>query len=165
MKNKKKSWGERISTIVTVVVSLFGAWYVLYVGRSLILPPKVVFENIKDGTAFEYPLVILEGSTKRTQRIAINGYPITLSPKGTFEHDVLLSPGNNTLVIDLEDPFSVKKRHILRLYCRFPCQPYISPSTTKKSDTPAIDAQTKNEDTIPITNTDSEATTSQTPVN
>ncbi|HEY1041230.1 MAG TPA: hypothetical protein VGE63_00700 [Candidatus Paceibacterota bacterium] len=165
MKNKKKSVAQRVSLLVTVIASICGAVYVLYVGRSLILPPKVIFENIKDGTAFEYPLVILEGSTKRTQSIQINGYPITLSPEGTFQHDILLSPGNNTLIIDLQDPFSMQKRRILRLYCRFPCQPYISPSVTKKSDTPAIDAQTKSEDTIDITNTDSEATPSLTPVN
>ena len=143
--------------ITTVIASICGGAYVLYVGRSLILPPVVTFDNISDGTAFEYPLVILEGVTKRTKTISINKYPITLTPEGTFSHDILLSPGTNTLLIDLEDNFSVKKSQKFILFCRFPCKPYIPLRTedeeknqTTKSDTLPIDVPDTPRDTIPV---------------
>lgn len=78
--------------------------------------PKITSINIDSYTYVSEPSFSLKGSIDHTQKVLINGRNILLDKGRSFEELISFNNGLNTITIDLEDPFSKKKRYTYYIY-------------------------------------------------
>ncbi len=70
--------------------------------------PKIETATIHDGTTMETALLPLTGIAKYTKDLVINGNPIATAPNGSFNDNILLSPGYNVITMQAIDRFGKK---------------------------------------------------------
>ena len=66
----------------------------------------------------------LVGTTKNTDTVEINGYPIPLTDDERFEHTVALAPGHTIIRLRLEDSFGTSKEFSYTLISEAEDTPY-----------------------------------------
>lgn len=71
------------------------------------VPLKVI--TAKNGATLSSPFLSITGRSEHARSLTINGRSITVDRKGTFNEEIVLSPGYNIIEISAIDQFGNKK--------------------------------------------------------
>jgi len=107
-------------TLVIRSIGLLFFIFILVFGynrfRRYIRGPEIIDISINDyEETNEFSLPVL-GRLYNVETITISGRNITFNDDNTFEEIIILSPGENTIVIQLIDPFGKEKKYTYTIY-------------------------------------------------
>lgn len=107
-------WTPRLTIIAIVCVFaglFFGYLFVQY--RTLTSPPSLTVDRPQEGEIIASATTAVSGTTDRDAVVSINTQKIAISPEGTFQTTISLTPGVNTIIIDSTNTFG-KKQSVTR---------------------------------------------------
>lgn len=108
------SWTPQLSaiTIIFLFVGLFFG-YLFFQYRTISSPPTLTIEQPREGEVVMGNSTLVKGSTDKDAVVSINNQKIALSDNGTFQLSINLTPGINTIFIEVTNTFG-KKQSITR---------------------------------------------------
>lgn len=108
---------KRITTKTYIIGILISAiiGLAVYNMRDFLFGTPLHIVALKDGTTIHSLVLPINGNALHAKTITVNGRPIAIDPKGTFNDEVLLSPGYNVVEISLFDRFGKEKTKTLHL--------------------------------------------------
>jgi Glucodextranase, domain B len=96
-------------------VSILG--YGAFAARGYFSGPVITISEPTQYTVTENGALTISGKVERTEFVSMNGRTIFTTPAGIFSERMLLTPGNNTFVIEATDTFGT--RHENRITVSF----------------------------------------------
>lgn len=93
----------KISLIILVITVIIG--YSYFQARNLIYGPQISIESPTNGATLANPLVAIKGIAKNISYISLNDRQIYVDKDGSFNEELLLSPGYNMWEIEAKDKF------------------------------------------------------------
>jgi hypothetical protein len=93
----------KISIIVLIITVIVG--YSYFQSRNLINGPQIVLTSPKTGSTLANPLVAITGNASNISFLSLNDRQIFVDKDGTFNEELLLSPGYNVWTIQAKDKF------------------------------------------------------------
>ncbi len=96
------------STLPLVLFVLLFVFIIIYsTNRASFLSGGVdlSIETITDGQVLYESALVVQGSAKRARHIALNGREIVINEAGRFSETILVTPGPNIILIQVEDKF------------------------------------------------------------
>lgn len=115
------TWFQRMLTPKTTlvvslsVVGLLVGGYIVWQVQSFWRLPDLTVDEPLDASV-ESTSVTVRGRTEQNARLIVNGEPVLLGEKGSFEYDLHLHPGINIVRVEAENAagrVNVVERHVL----------------------------------------------------
>jgi hypothetical protein len=103
----------RIGTISLLGVIIIG--YSLFQAQKLIVGPVIDVYTPQNGATYNQTLIEIEGRTRNTAHLNLNGKKIFTDKEGYFKEKLLLSPGYNIIKLDAVDKFKKYTEKTLEL--------------------------------------------------
>lgn len=103
----------KIFLYILSVVSVLG--FGVFAFRGVLFPPTITLLTISDGMNVPAGMVRVEGVSKRTDSLFVQGKQITRSPDGHFEVEVAVFPPYTIIEIEAKDIFNKKIHKTIRL--------------------------------------------------
>jgi cytoskeletal protein RodZ len=99
--------GFRLGSMTVVIGSVF----ILVVGfvgfqyRAAVLPPSLTITAPQEGERLETAVVRVSGRTEANATVTVNGIPATVEKDGSFQRDIAVFAGTNTITIRAVNTF------------------------------------------------------------
>lgn len=103
----------RIFCISLFVVSIIG--FAAYRSFGILKGAEVTITSVADGSTSS-GVVTINGATKHTSSININGRQIILDKTGAFTDTLLLPPGTSTITVSAKDALARENDTLFHLY-------------------------------------------------
>ncbi len=100
-----------ITSIILLVVSTLG--YLFYQFYNFQKPPMLEIHSPENNSTVESNEITVKGKTKRDMFLTINDEAIRINEDGSFEVNITLSEGQNTIVIKSKHPDDIGKEAVL----------------------------------------------------
>ena len=97
----------KIFSVFIIASSVFGYSYME--AEGIIAGPQVTISSPETGATVYNSLIYIEGQTKNSTRITLNGREIFIDEEGFFTERLLLYPGNNRITTRAYDRFDKEK--------------------------------------------------------
>ncbi len=101
--------GRLLRLILGIIIFGLVIFYGILKTKDLFQGPELSVTSPGNGAYIERPVTMVEGNTKRVQRLRINGREIALGEDGYFRDVVVLSPPLTHILVEAEDRFGKKK--------------------------------------------------------
>lgn len=109
--SKSKLWDVpkliRTLVIILIIVSLLG--YLGFEIKDIITPPELIIFEPQDNITVNDLSIIIKGKTEKEARVSINNQEVLADPQGTFEKELQLQRGVNTIKITAKKQHSQEK--------------------------------------------------------
>jgi hypothetical protein len=101
--------GFSLKTGLSIFFSILIIGLVCYNMKDMIFGSPLVITTARDGATVGSPFLPITGTARHARELSINGRPITVDRAGSFNDEVLLSPGYNIVEVALKDQFGNQK--------------------------------------------------------
>lgn len=102
---------------------------VFYNIKDFILGTPFQIATASDGSTLSTPFLPIVGTSKHAKEILINGRPVAVDRNGSFNDEVLLSPGYNIVEVALKDQFGNQKIKTYQVVVSIPQAVAVNPNT------------------------------------
>ena len=88
--------------------------------RDRILGTPLQVTTARDGATLDTPFLPVAGIARHARELLINGRPIAIDRQGSFNDEVLLSPGYNIVEVAVRDQFGKQKVKTYQIVVNIP---------------------------------------------
>ncbi len=118
---------SRFAKVALIIFFILLLGYAYYEARAVVYGPRIQipFEVMTVTDRFTE----IRGQASYISELKVNGTPITVTEDGKFAEKMVLTPGENRIMLDAKDKFGRTRQEVLRIYYK-PTNDVSPPSPT-----------------------------------
>lgn len=128
---KNRSW----QAVISLAVLIAAFYFIFNFGKIFGQPSLIIISPQEDPALSTNSDFLLQGTVKNTDELLINGESENINPDGSFEKNVVLSPGPNTFEFEAKKYLGGTASVVKRIYLQMPTS---TSATTTTSTTTSL---------------------------